>query len=214
MSKQAPSIADYYLAERPEFVSFLKDSGRYQQAIDIGCAGGRLGMDLLRTGIVDACDGIEPHAPAAEEARSHLRQVWTGSLEENLLRIDWQKYDLLTMADVLEHLTDPWTALRELHKRTADTCTLALSVPNVRHYQVVFPLLFKGQFRYGDHGIMDRTHLHFFSRSSLEETLSECGWRVQHAGSHMKSRYRRAYVPTRLLEPFVAVQHLVIASKK
>ena len=61
---------------------------------------------------------------------------------------------------------------------------------------------------------MDRTHLHFFTRSSLIETLQDCGWAIQGIGSHMKKRYRRAYYPTRLIEPFVAVQHLIVAEKK
>jgi hypothetical protein len=115
---------------------------------------------------------------------------------------------------VLEHLVDPWTALRELHERTGPACRLALSVPNVRHYTVVLPLLCKGEFRYRDQGIMDRTHLHFFTRDSLVEMLRECGWEVQGAGSNMRSRYRRWYYPTRLFEPFVAVQHLLVSVKK
>ena len=88
-----------------------------------------------------------------------------------------------------------------------------LSVPNVRHYKVSLPLLFRGEFRYADDGIMDRTHLHFFTRDSLEETVRDCGWTVRAWGSHMKGRYRRWYMPTRLLEPFVAVQYMLLAEK-
>ena len=65
-----------------------------------------------------------------------------------------------------------------------------------------------------DAGIMDRTHLHFFTRGSLEETVRDCGWTVRAWGSHMKGRYRRWYMPTRLLEPFVAVQYMLLAEKQ
>lgn len=207
-------IADYFVADRPEFVAFIGQCGSFASAIDIGCAGGKLGSELIRLGVTRACDGIEPFPDAAVIARTVLRRVWHGTLESTLDEIPWQHCDLAIMADVLEHLVDPWSALRSLHAKTSPSCRLALSVPNLRHYKVVLPLLFKGEFRYRDQGIMDRTHLHFFTRDSLIETLRECGWRVQEIGSHMKSRYRRWCYPTRLIEPFVAVQYLLIAEKQ
>jgi hypothetical protein len=71
-----------------------------------------------------------------------------------------------------------------------------------------------GKFRYADQGIMDRTHLHFFTRGSLEETLYECGWRIRAIDSSMKDHYRRAFVPTRWIEPFVTRQYYLIAEKQ
>ena len=177
-------------------------------------ASGMLGAGLLNNGIVGACDGIELNAGAAQLARSRLRKVWNGSIESLADEIPWQQYDLVILADVLEHLVDPWAALRLLRERTVSGCRLMLSVPNVRHYKVSLPLLFRGEFRYADEGIMDRTHLHFFTRGSLEETVRECGWILRARDSHMKGRYRRWYMPTRLLEPFVAVQTMLICDKR
>jgi 2-polyprenyl-3-methyl-5-hydroxy-6-metoxy-1,4-benzoquinol methylase len=208
------SVAEYYVAGRPEFVSFLRPAGSFGQVIDIGCAGGVLGSTLVQQGLVKACDGIEPFPAAAELAEKSLRRVWNGTLETVADAVPWQDYELVTMTDVLEHVVDPWAALRFLHERTAPGCRLALSVPNVRHYKVVLPLLFKGEFSYRDHGIMDRTHLHFFTADSIREVLDACGWKIVRRDSHMKKSYRRWYMPTRLLEPFVAVQHLMIAEKK
>lgn len=207
-------IADYYAAERPELLAFLRPHGPFGTALDIGCASGMLGAGLLREGIVGACDGIELNADAARLAGTRLRQVWNGSIESVADGIPWQQYDLVILADVLEHLADPWAALRLLRERTAPGSRLMLSVPNVRHYKVSLPLLFRGEFRYADEGIMDRTHLHFFTRDSLEETVRECGWTIRALGSHMKGRYRRWYMPTRLLEPFVAVQYMLICDKR
>lgn len=207
-------IAEYYTAERPELLAFLRPHGPFGAALDIGCAAGMLGAGLLRGGIVGACDGIELNAEAAQLAQSRLRKVWNGSIESLADVIPWQQYDLVILADVLEHLVDPWAALRLLQARTAPGCRLLLSVPNVRHYKVSLPLLFRGEFRYADAGIMDRTHLHFFTRGSLEETVRDCGWNTRALGSHMKGRYRRWYMPTRLLEPFVAVQYMLLAGKQ
>ncbi len=208
------SITDYYVAGRPKFVSFLRPEGSFSSAIDIGCAGGVLGSTLLQQGIVQACDGIEPVPAAARLAEKCLHRVWQGTFENVAESISWQDYSLVTMADVLEHLADPWSALRFLHEKTSPDCRLAPSVPNVRHYKVVLPLLFRGEFSYRDHGIMDRTHLHFFTADSIRDTLYECGWKIIRRDNHMKKSYRRWYMPTRLLEPFVAVQHLMIAEKQ
>lgn len=207
-------ISEYYAGERPELVAFLKPAGRFAQVLEIGCAAGYFAAGLTEQSIAGACDGIEPQPEAAQLARGRLRQVWNGTLETVAGEVPWRQYDLVVMADVLEHLADPWAALRLLAQQTGDACKLALSVPNVRHYKVVLPLLFRGEFRYQDYGIMDRTHLHFFTKSSLTETLWECGWKVQRIAPHMKSRFRKWKYPTRLIEPFVAVQYMLLAEKR
>lgn len=206
-------LADYYAADRRELVAFAQAHGLCGAALDIGCSSGVLGASLVRAGVATTCDGIEPFAAAAAVAGTRLRKTWHGTLESVAAEVPWSDYRLVVMADVLEHLVDPWAALRQLRERTAAGCRLLLSVPNARHYKVSLPLLFKGEFRYADQGIMDRTHLHFFTRASLVETLDECGWRATAIGSNMKKRYRRAWMPTRWLEPFVAVQYLVLAER-
>lgn len=208
------SIKEYYLADRSEFAAFLEPYGPFAWSLDIGCAGGRLGGELMHNGAVISCDGIEPHPAAADIARKTLSSVWVGSLESVVNEVPWSKYDLVIMADVLEHLFDPWAALRLLHKKTSPGCRLALSVPNIRYYKVLLPLLFRGEFKYQDEGIMDRTHLHFFTRESLNESLEDNGWTMCGIHAHTRSRYRRFPYPARRIEPFVAVRYLLIAEKK
>ncbi len=212
--KNSNEDSKYFAADRPEIVSFAAEQGNFGYAIDIGCATGKLGKTLLAKNIVARCDGIELTPEAARVATQNLHQVWPGSLESNQENVPWEQYDLLIMADVLEHLADPWSALKQLRSKTRTDCKLLLSIPNIRHYKVVLPLLFKDEFRYRDHGIMDSTHLHFYTASSIVETLNECGWKVTRRDSHMKRSYRRWYMPTRLLEPFVAVQYLLMAEKQ
>lgn len=210
----AAHIADYYKTERIEFADFIGRFGTFNAALDIGCASGRLGTYLTNSGITRTCDGIEPFTDAAAIASTTLNRVWNGTIESVANQVNWCEYDVIFMADVLEHLVDPWSALRNLFQQTKQTCKLALSVPNIRHYKIVFPLLFTGAFQYEDQGIMDRTHLHFFTRQSLEEILAQCGWRVTGIAAHMKKKYRKLLYPTRLIEPFVAVQYFVMAEKR
>lgn len=208
------ALAEYYATDRKELVAFVQPHGPFETALDIGCAGGLFGEGLRQAGVVKTCDGVEPFDEAAVSARMHLRHVWSGTIESVRESIPWPDYDLVCMADVLEHLVDPWSALRLLHEHTRRECRLLLSVPNVRHYKVSLPLLLRDEFRYADHGIMDRTHLHFFTRSSLVESLDECGWNAAVIGCNMKKRYRKAWMPTSWIEPLVAVQYFVLAEKQ
>ncbi len=70
-----PKIRDYYVTERPEFVDFISRFGTVKSALDIGCAGGRLGKELVAKHLAGACDGIEPFPEAAVLATAQLRQV-------------------------------------------------------------------------------------------------------------------------------------------
>lgn len=206
-------MKNYYMADRGDLVGFLGPGGRYKAALDIGCSSGTLGKVLLEQNIAEQVDGIEIYAEAAEIARSVLRNVWTGSVETLSDRVDWDAYDLIVMADVLEHLVDPWAILAFLHSRCKPGCQFLLSVPNARHHSVWGPLVFQGAFEYRDSGIMDRTHLHFFTRLSLQHALEKVDWKVQRIAPNIKAKYRKWWYPYRVLEEFLAVQYFVMASK-
>ena len=88
-----------------------------------------------------------------------------------------ERFDLVVLADVLEHLPDPWDALATCRQMLAPGGTVLLSVPNVSHYTVAWPLLL-GRWQYVDSGLLDRTHLRFFTPSSLADALSQAGLEV------------------------------------
>ena len=203
----------YYLADRSDLVGFFNSDDRFQASLDIGCASGELGRALLGANIIAACDGIEMNPEAATEASHHLRKVWNGTLENVCHEVNWSEYDLIMMADVLEHLVDYSSTLSYLYNACRPGSQLVLSVPNVRHYSVVIPLLFKGKFEYQDSGIMDRTHLHFFTRSSLLKAVEASGWKVSQVQPNIKKKYLKWWYPHRLLEEFIAVQYFVMATK-
>ncbi|QQS54016.1 MAG: class I SAM-dependent methyltransferase [Candidatus Competibacteraceae bacterium] len=206
-------MSRYYTADRRDLVDFLRPHGRFGAVLDIGCAGGRLGRQLLQAGLAECCDGIEPNAAAAIRATDLLHRVWVADLAAIAEQVPWTDYDLLIMADVLEHLIDPWQVLVELHRRARPGARLLLSVPNVRHKSVVLPLLFQGRFDYADAGILDRTHLHFFTRSSLLDAVGRAGWRVEVIAPYIKPKYRRWWYPHRLLGEFLAVQYFLLVEK-
>jgi hypothetical protein len=92
----------------------------------------------------------------------------------------WPTPDCVIFADVLEHLVDPWTVLATWSTRLAARGTLVASIPNVLHRSVVRGML-HGRWDYTDEGILDRTHLRFFTRETALELIESAGFRVQSA---------------------------------
>ncbi|HEY5799629.1 MAG TPA: methyltransferase domain-containing protein, partial [Burkholderiaceae bacterium] len=119
--------------------------------------------------------------------------------------------------DVLEHLTDPWRAMEQLAALLKPGGRLIASIPNVRNWRAVFPLLFAGRWTYAPAGILDRTHLRFFTRSSAIALATGPGLKLaavrrlplQAAG---KARYAN-WATLGLLRDFLTLQFLIAVDK-
>lgn len=89
------------------------------------------------------------------------------------------QFDIILALDILEHLVDPWATVKKLHESLKPEGILVASIPNVRNYRALFPLLFKNQWTYRDSGILDRTHLRFFVRETAIDLASWSGLTVE-----------------------------------
>ena len=145
------------------------------RVLDLGCATGYLGRFLTeKRGCV--VDGIELDQRAAEEASRFLRRVWVGSVEdEEVLSAVSEKYDVILCAAVLEHLAHPEFALQRLRHLIADNGVLIAGLPNVAHWSMRWALL-RGDWDYTEYGILDRTHLHFYTLNSAREMFENAGY--------------------------------------
>jgi 2-polyprenyl-3-methyl-5-hydroxy-6-metoxy-1,4-benzoquinol methylase len=151
--------------------------GRDKRVLDVGCATGALAKVLTARGCV-VC-GIEPDERAAEVAKQHVSELVVGRLEEIDLEASFGSggFEAIVVADVLEHMEDPVEALRRLRDLLApDGCVIA-SIPNVAHGAVRLALL-DGRFEYTDVGLLDRTHLRFFTRVTVEQLLADAGFDI------------------------------------
>jgi 2-polyprenyl-3-methyl-5-hydroxy-6-metoxy-1,4-benzoquinol methylase len=152
------------------------------RVLDVGCATGYLAAELARRGCT--VDGIEFDPVAAEQARAHCREVVVGDLEAPSTQTAAQRMltdarpDVIICADVLEHLRDPWTVLAWLRTLLAPGGRAVVSVPNIAHWTARRALL-RGHFDYTDHGLLDRTHLRFFTRASAAELARRAGFAVR-----------------------------------
>ena len=149
---------------------------RRQPVLDVGAAQGILGQLLQGSGL--EIDAVEMHPQWAEDARPFYRRVFNSAIEDAPLPD--RTYQVVLCGDVLEHTVDPVAVLRRLRRAATDDATFVVSLPNVAHLAVRLMLLF-GRFPRMEKGILDKTHLHFFTRDTAEATLREAGLRVEAA---------------------------------
>ena len=182
--------------------------------LDVGCGVGAWADDLRAAG-ARRLTGIEPAADAAAQARGRYDAV-IGEPIEQLAPPAFARepFDHVIAADVLEHLVDPWSALRALHGWSRPAATLAVSVPNARHYRLSLGLLLGGRFTYRASGVMDWTHLRWFTRASLDDALRRSGWQPQRWRWVTAGRARALGSATRgASDPFLARQIQVVARR-
>jgi len=151
------------------------------RVLDLGCSSGYLSAAIRdRRGC--RVFGVELDPAAARLARRRGFEVVNGSMTGARTRKKveaWGRFDVVVAADVLEHLADPAASLRWIRESVLTPAgLLAVSIPNVVHFNNRRQVLL-GRFDYTDHGLLDRTHLRFFTAASLRETLARSGYQVQ-----------------------------------
>jgi len=168
------AISSYYYHARPEVLERIPLTARC--VLDVGCGAGGLSFNLKRRQNV-VVHGVELISTAAEHARTHLDKVWNSTIEDALPELPDSYYDCIVVADVLEHLIDPWTALNTLKEKLAAGGKIVASIPNIQNWGVLASLI-EGEWNYMREGILDRTHLRFFTRKSVEELFWNAGLRI------------------------------------
>lgn len=178
----------YGYVERPEVISFIPEDARL--VVDVGCSRGGFGAALRRTGRRVRIWGIDSDPTIASEASSHYDHFITGYYPDALEGLDVQ-FDCIVFNDVLEHMADPWEALRKTKRYLLPSGTVVASIPNVRYLPVLVRLLLKGDFSYAESGVMDRTHLRFFTKKTMRDLFESCGYHVSDMKGIVPWRERR-----------------------
>lgn len=164
--------------ERPEVGAHLPEGAR--TVLDAGCGSGGFARTLRRTyGPNARIVGLEPHPAGAELSRGQglYDEVVEGRLPDALAGAE--DFDLIVFNDVLEHLVDPWgTLVAARSKLTADGRVVA-TIPNIQYLPVVWSLARHARFDYADTGVLDRTHLRFFTWKTMRDMFLESGYGVE-----------------------------------
>lgn len=169
-----PKQDSYYEGVREDIVELVAESA--QRVLDIGCAFGATGERLKRKGVKEVI-GIEVDQRAYNEAKKRLDKVFFGDIEKMTLPFKDGYFDYIIYADILEHLVDPWSVLKRHKPLLKDGGQVIASIPNVGHYRVTKKLL-RGKWDYEERGVLDSTHLRFFTEASVKKMFSEAGYKI------------------------------------
>jgi SAM-dependent methyltransferase len=146
-----------------------------RRILEVGCARGRLGYECKRQDPSRYVAGVELDAEAAQAAKERLDDVFVLDVQAELPPVDAGGFDCLIFGDVLEHLVDPEDVLRRYRTLLAPGGVVLVSLPNVQHFSVVKQLL-RGDFPYQPSGLLDATHLRFFTHMSFAKLLLDAGF--------------------------------------
>ncbi|MFY8054629.1 MAG: class I SAM-dependent methyltransferase, partial [Limnohabitans sp.] len=149
------------------------------RVLEIGCGMGRLGQ-AFKARVPDcAYFGVELMHDAAQEARTRLDAVLCANIEHDVSRVRElaEHFDALVLDDVLEHFQDPWRVLTELRSFMTPDGMCVACIPNVGHWSMVAELL-QGKWHYADQGLLDKTHLRFFTLDTAVALFEKAGWTV------------------------------------
>jgi GT2 family glycosyltransferase/2-polyprenyl-3-methyl-5-hydroxy-6-metoxy-1,4-benzoquinol methylase len=169
----------YFEFARPEVLARIPLSAR--RVLEVGCGAGRLG-EALKARQPAEVTGIEFDSAAAEAARTRLDQVFKGDIERLDPGFAAGAFDCIVCADVLEHLEAPEQLLARIRGWLEPDGLLVASIPNARHHSVVGGLL-EGDWTYERAGLLDSTHLRFFTRFDLERMLYRAGFSIRRMGT-------------------------------
>lgn len=200
-----------YDTDRPEMLQLIPASAR--KVLDVGCATGRFGESLRTLHPAMEVWGIDPTPHPADRPQPYRNRL-VGTYPESLPASE--TFDCVVFNDVLEHLVDPWSALRQTHAHLRPGGSIVISIPNVRHIWVLRPLLLEGKWEYQDWGILDRTHLRFFTRSSAIALVESSGFhvdevrRIQWEGGGGRVAFANRILRGRL-DDFLAQQFAMVA---
>ncbi|MBU1122852.1 MAG: class I SAM-dependent methyltransferase [Candidatus Omnitrophota bacterium] len=160
--------------KRDDFLSLLSQG--ILNVLDVGCGNGGLGSKLKERGI--GVIGIERNKSLCSQAAKNLDNVFLADIESFKLPLSKKSFDCIMYADILEHLIEPKNILENYKEYLKDDGCIIASIPNIRYYKVILRLLLGGSWDYMEHGILDKSHLRFFTLINIKELFVAAGYQI------------------------------------
>ena len=177
----------YYENVRNDLIPLIPNDARC--ILEVGCASGMTGRELKRRNGAFVA-GIELNANAATAAKNVLDDVLHGDIEKIDLPYRDSSFDCILFADVLEHLIDPLTALVKVRRLLKKGGSVVASIPNVQFHGVIHQLI-EGNWTYEKEGILDETHLRFFTYKEIQKMFSQAGYSIQKVEEVLDPQYEK-----------------------
>jgi 2-polyprenyl-3-methyl-5-hydroxy-6-metoxy-1,4-benzoquinol methylase len=149
------------------------------RVVDVGCGLGVIAKEFHIRANPNYYLGIEIVQKNAEIAKQYCSECIVGNIEEfnNETWSQLSNYDLWVFGDVLEHLYDPWSVLKKVRSILPEDGQIACCIPNAQHWSMQARLSI-GDWRYADTGLLDRTHIRFFTRQTIVELMRDAGFEI------------------------------------
>lgn len=178
----------YYNNYRLEMLDYLPED--VKTVIDIGCGDGSFGS-LIKEKTDAEVWGIEYRKEEADKADKVLDKLFSGPCEDLIDDLPENYFDVIYFNDILEHLEDPYDVLRWVKSKLKKEGVVISSIPNIRHYKAILNLIFNKEWKYEAQGVMDKTHLRFFTGKSIKRMYEEQGYKIiTHEGINKTSSIR------------------------
>ena len=176
----------YFNQDRKEMVCFLPES--YQRVLEVGCGAGGFAQWYVKS---SELWGIEPDVDAARSAETSYKQLLCGTFNECADQLPNHYFDLVVCNDVIEHMPDSEQFFEKIAGKMVAGGRIIGSVPNVRYWHHLREVLVEKDWQYRDSGILDRTHLRFFTEKSLSHLIQSQGLTIEKLEGINPVRYSR-----------------------
>ncbi len=165
----------YYDNDRLEMLKYLP--GNVKKTLEFGCGSGGF-SELVKDKFQAETWAVEIDEKSAKMAEKKLHKVINSDANEAIDKLPDHYFDCIIFFDVLEHLLDPNSLLLSMKKKLTKDGVILASIPNIRYYRTFSDLVIHGNWDYKDHGILDRTHLRFFTYKSLVKLFDKLSFDI------------------------------------
>jgi ubiquinone/menaquinone biosynthesis C-methylase UbiE len=205
---------NYYSLIRHDLIQMIE--GNNNKILEVGCGDGQTGWALKKSGKAKEVVGIELVEGPAKRAEKRLDKVIQGDVEEITLPFHPEYFDYIIMGDVIEHLIDPWSTLKKMSQFLSSRGYLIASIPNISYWKVLADLILLDKWEYQPAGILDKTHLRFFTRGTISKMFTECGFKIElivSVGSTRTITRLLNLITFNMLRRFFVAKYLIKAKK-
>lgn len=204
---------DYYQNVRLDLLSLLTFNKKYK-VLEVGAGHGETLIYLKEKEIAHEVVGIDI---VESKDNSNIDRFIFQDIENVNLSEYKNYFDVIILADVLEHLVEPQRILEKIKEYLKDDGEVLISIPNIRNIKAIYKVFFKGDFSYEERGIFDYTHLRFFCKRNIKQLVIDSGFRIETIVSSFNRSDGKLFlklinrITFRIFEEFLTVQYLVKA---
>jgi 2-polyprenyl-3-methyl-5-hydroxy-6-metoxy-1,4-benzoquinol methylase len=155
----------------------LRQVGRNKKVLEVGCSTGYM-TKIMQQELGCEVTAIELNEAAAEIAKNYCKEIFIGDIEKfDLSALKDKYFDVIMFADVLEHLYSPTECLIKIERCLKDDGYLLASIPNITHLSVINEMC-NNRFNYKDTGLLDKTHIRFFTKENINKMFNNSGFLI------------------------------------